>query len=203
MTAPNYVACRECDLLHRRAPLPDDGVARCRRCDAVLYTHRHDRSDQTVAWAITGLILFSIANIVPIVSIEVQGGGGQATLLSSVVDLYAQRRPVVAGVVLFTGIIAPLMQLVGTLYVVLPTKWGFAPVHLSRVLRLMEIARPWNMVSIFLLSVLVSLTKLGAMAHVTVGMGLWAMVGLIVALAVTEATFDPEPLWARVEPVGA
>lgn len=201
MGPANYVACRECDLLHRCTSLPEGGVAHCCRCGAVLYAHRRDRTNQTIAWALTGVILFIIANTFPVLSIDVQGTSKQVTLISSVGELYAQRRPVVAGVVLFTGVIAPLTMLLGALYVLLPVRFGRPPLHLSQVLRLMQAARPWNMISIFLLAVLVSLTKLASMADVVLGTGLWAMAGLIVALAAIDATFDPEPLWARIEPV--
>lgn len=198
MPGSRFVACRECDLLHRRAPLPRDGVARCSRCGAVLYAHRHDRSDQALAWALTGIVLFVIANAFPVLSIQVQGVWGSATLLSSVFDLWQQQRPFVAGVVLFTGVVAPLTLLLGVVYVLLPVRFGRVPRHLRRGLRIMEAARPWSMVSIFLLSVLVSLTKLGAMADILLGTGLWAMAGMIVALAATDASFDPEPIWERV-----
>lgn len=201
MLRTSYVACRECDLLHRRGPLPGDAVARCSRCAAVLYSHRQDRSEQTLAWAITGLVLFVIGNAFPVLSIQVQGVNSQATLLSSVGQLFSQSRPLVATVVLFTGVVAPLVLMLGVTYVLLPVRFGRAPWHLSQVLRLMQAARPWSMVSIFLLAILVSLTKLSSMADIFLGAGLWAMAGMIVALAAMDATFDPEPLWARIKPV--
>lgn len=196
-----YIACRECDLLHRRVPLPPDGIAHCTRCRAVLYSHRRDRSEQTLAWAVAGLILFAIANLFPVLRIEVQGQASQVTLISSVLELFREHRPMVATVVLFTGLIAPLVRLSGTLYVLLPLKLGRAPGHLREILRLMDAVRPWDMVSIFLLGSLVSLTKLASMADVIIGIGLWSMVGLIVTLAAVDATFDPEPIWQRIRPV--
>ncbi len=201
MALPKYVACRECDLLHRCTPLPTDGVAHCRRCGAVLYAHRHDRSEQTIAWALAGLILFVIANAFPVLSVVVQGSATQATLLGSVRELFAQSRPVVGTVVLITGFAAPLIRLGGVLYVLLPGRFGRVPPDMSRVLRLMQVSRPWNMISIFLLGVLVSLTKLSALADVVLGPGLAAMAALIVVLAATDASFDPEPLWSNIEPV--
>ncbi len=200
---PKFVACRECDLLHRRVALPPDGVAHCQRCAAVLYAHRRDRSDQTIAWALTGAILFVIANSFPIVSVAIQGNVIHATLLSSVHELYLQSRPLVAGVVLFTAVVAPAVRIAGVLYVLLALKFGRRPPHLSQILRVMDVTLPWNMVSIFLLGVLVSLTKLGAIAEVILGPGLWALTGLIVTLAATDATFDPEPVWSRIPPVTA
>lgn len=201
MPGSRFVACRECDLLHQRVPLPRDGVAHCRRCGAVLYAHRHDRSDQTLAWALAGIVLFVIANAFPVLSIEVQGASGQATLVSSVVQLWEQQRPFVATVVFFTGVVAPLTLLLGVLYVLLPVRFGRVPRHLRRALRIMDAARPWSMVSIFMLAILVSLTKLAAMADIILGAGLWAMAGMIVALAATDASFDPEPIWDHVPPV--
>lgn len=154
-----------------------------------------------MAWALTGLILFVIANAFPVLSVIVQGNTVAATLLGSVHQLYLQSRPVVATVVLITGFAAPLIRLGGMLYVLLPVRFGRVSPYMSRVLRLMQLSRPWNMINIFLLGVLVSLTKLSAMADVILGPGLAAMAALIVVLAATDATFDSEPLWAGIEPV--
>lgn len=203
MNKIQYIACRECDLLHRRVALPTKSVAYCSRCHAVLYTHRKDRSDQAIAFALAGVVLYLIANSFPVLSIAVQGNTSQVTLLSSAAELYVERRPIVAMTVLFTAVIAPAVQLLGALYVLVPAKFGWTPAHLREILRLMSVVRPWNMISIFLLAALVSLTKLTAMADVIIGTGLWAMVGLIMMLSAVDATFDPEPIWERIPPVTA
>ena len=62
------------------------------------------------------------------------------------------------------------------------------------LLRLMQIVRPWGMVEVFLLGVLVALVKLSNMAAVLPGVALWAFGALTVLLTVV-VSFNPRYLW--------
>jgi paraquat-inducible protein A len=61
----------------------------------------------------------------------------------------------------------------------------------------MQSLRPWGMVEVFLLGVLVAIVKLSAMARVIPGPALWAFVGLTVLLTVL-VSFNPGALWRAV-----
>ncbi len=54
------------------------------------------------------------------------------------------------------------------------------------------------MQQVFLIGVLVSLVKLGHMATALVGLGLYAMAGVILFLTAAEAAWDPRALWKCV-----
>ena len=60
-------------------------------------------------------------------------------------------------------------------------------------------ASPWSMVEVFMLGVLVSLVKLGRMATVVPGAGMWAFFALIIVLASATSILDPHDVWARLE----
>ena len=48
----SFIACHDCDLIHRIKPLPAKGAAYCIRCGAVLYKHKPNSLDRTLAFAL-------------------------------------------------------------------------------------------------------------------------------------------------------
>jgi paraquat-inducible protein A len=82
LQAPTLIACHECDLLHEVQPLPEGGVARCARCEAVLLQHKRNSIDRTLAFALTGLILIIVANTYPFLALKSEGVIRETTLIS-------------------------------------------------------------------------------------------------------------------------
>lgn len=196
------VACHQCDLLHRETALAPGGVARCRRCGSALYRNSGAGLDRAVALTLTALILLAIANSFPIVALEFQGQQDATTLLGAVEALYRQEKPLVAGLVLVTTVIVPAVELTGMLYLVLPLRLGRVPRLFAPVNRLMHALRPWGMVEVFMLGLLVSLVKLGGFATVIIGTAFWSFGALMVVMAAWLASVDARDLWARTQVPG-
>jgi len=198
MTHETLIACHECDLLQQLKPPPPGGAARCPRCGAVLYRSKRDSLNRTLALSLAGLILFAVANAFPFLAFEMQGQITQTRLFTGVWDLYQQGMWGLAGLVLFTTIIAPAAQLTLMLYVLVPLKFGRAPRHLAGVFRLLHRLTPWGMMEVFMLGILVSVVKLAGMATIVPGLALWAFGLLIFVLAAAAAALDPHLVWERV-----
>ena len=195
MHAAPLIACRECDLLQRETQLPRDGVACCARCGATLYRHHPDSLERTLAFTLGAIVLFVIANAYPIVAIEVQGQQTEATLYGAVRTLYDQDMRLVAGLVFFTTMLAPTLEVAAMCYLLLPLKFGRVPYQFASVFRLLQAVRPWSMVEVFMLGILVSMVKLAHIASVVPGPAMWAFGGLMVLIAAVAAAFDPRELW--------
>ncbi len=198
MSIHALIACHECDLLHRVEPLPHGGVAKCRRCGAVLYRDKPDSLDRTLALTIAGLILFVVANVFPFLAFKIQGQMTQTTLSTGIKELYAQDMVLVALLVLLTCIVVPLVQLLGMLYVLLPIKFNRMPWKLPLVFRFLESLQPWSMMEVFMLGILVSLVKLGKMATIVPGLALWSFAVLIIVLAGATFTLDSKAVWDKL-----
>ena len=54
---------------------------------------------------------------------------------------------------------------------------------------------------VFLIGILVSITKLAGMATVVPGLALWAFALLMIVLSGALASLDPEAIWERAEEV--
>ena len=194
---PDLIVCEECDAVHRRPVLAHAEIARCLRCGAELERDTGSRLERLLPLTVASLIMFVIANSFPIVQIELQGLTSDTTLFGAVMVLNGEGMSLVAMLVLATTILFPLMQMLVLLYLLLP----FAhDVHdgqrpgVKLLLRLMQIVRPWGMVEVFLLGVLVALVKLSNMAAVVPGVALWAFGALTILLTVV-VSFNPRYLW--------
>jgi len=71
------------------------------------------------------------------------------------------------------------------------------PAGFSILVRAMQSLRPWGMIEVFLLGVLVAIVKLSSMARVLPGPALWAFVALTVLLTAV-LSFDPRGFWQVV-----
>jgi paraquat-inducible protein A len=190
-------ACHECDLLQREAALPQGGVARCGRCGAELYRSHPHSLERTLALTVSAIVLFVIANSFPIVGLQLDGQVIQTTLFNTVRTLWDEEMKSVAALVFVTTIAMPALQLTAIAYLVLPLRLGRVPAHFGWVFRVLQTVRPWGMVEVFMLGVLVSLVKLAHLAGVVAGIALWSFAALMLVMAGITAVFDVRGLWAR------
>jgi paraquat-inducible protein A len=193
------IACHECDLLQREISLPEGGVARCRRCGGLLYRSHPRGLERALAYTLGALVLFVISNAFPIVGLEVNGELIQATLLGTVQMLYRDGMWLVAALVLFTTVLAPLVHLLAMLYVLLPLQFGRLPRSPELIIRVLTEVKHWGMVEVFVLGVLVSLVKLADLAKIVPGIALWSFGGLMILFTAASIAFDPRQVWLKLE----
>ena len=193
------IACHECDLLQQSRKLPMGATARCPRCGAVLYRHKRNSLDRVLALTIAGLILFVIANLYPFLTFRLEAQIQETTLITGIIELYHQGMWIVAGVVLLTSIVMPLLELSGMLYVLLPLKFNWRPWKLPLFFRTIRRFKPWVMMEVFMLGILVAFVKLSKMASIIPGTALYAFMTLIFVLAASAAALDPHIVWDRLE----
>jgi paraquat-inducible protein A len=191
------LACDECDLLQRETSLPPGGTARCRRCGAKLYRSHPHGLNRSLAYVLGALVLFVIANAYPVVGLEVRGELVQTTLFGAVRGIYADGMWPIAVLVLTTTIIAPLAEMGAMAYLLAPLHLGRVARGYALVFRALQLARPWGMVEVLMLGVLVALAKLAHIAAVVPGIAMWSLGGEMLLLAAAAAAFDPRAWWAK------
>ncbi|WP_426283601.1 paraquat-inducible protein A [Burkholderia ambifaria] len=196
MKPENLVACHECDLLFWRPPRLRALAAHCPRCRARVGGSAHGRPalDRRCAIALAALFTLFIAQAFPIVALDAAGIASHATLADAVAALRLHGQPVVAAIVFCTTMLFPLLEIAAWLYVLVPLRAGRVPPCFAPVLRNMQRLRPWSMVEVFLLGILVTIVKMTSVAHVIPGPALFAFGALTVMLGVL-ASFDPGGLW--------
>lgn len=197
---PDLIACEGCDALYQRPHLRSRELARCPRCDTLLERGWGRAHERLLPLTVACLVLFAIANLFPIVEIEVQGLRSETTLAGAVLQLTRGGMSEVGVLVLATTILFPLSQLCILFYLLVPiTLRGLRPAGFNILVRAMQVLRPWGMIEVFLLGVLVAIVKLSGMARVLPGAALWAFMGLTVLLTAVLA-FEPKAFWRIVFP---
>jgi paraquat-inducible protein A len=199
MALSALTACHECDLLQQEPILPPGGVACCQRCNAVLFRHTPDSLDRGLAYVLGAAILFIVANVFPIVGLEVQGTLNATSLYGAVQRIWDNDMQGVAALVFATTILIPATEIALMLYLLLPLKFGWLPGETKLALRILQAVRPWSMTQVFILGVLVALVKLAHLAHVVPGVALWAFAGLILSLTAAATNFNAHQLWSLIK----
>ena len=195
----SFIACHECDVIHRIKPLPAKEAAHCIRCGAVLYKHKPNSLERTLAFAIAGLILFILANSFPFLGLKIGSQVRETTLMTGIYELYVQGMQVIAILVLLTTVLVPFIQILCLLYILLPLKFHRLPKGLPRLFRFVNSVGPWGMMEVFMVGILVSLVKLAGMAKITPGISLYSFLALIFVLAAITVSLDSHLIWQKWE----
>ncbi|HCE68812.1 MAG TPA: paraquat-inducible protein A [Geobacter sp.] len=193
------IACHDCDLLQREIPLKRGCAASCRRCGAVLYRNATDSIDRTLAYTLAAAVLFVIANLFPIFAIEVQEAGSEINLFGAVQSLWDKQMHSVSLLVFLTTILIPALELITMTYLLLPLKFHSVPAGAYILLGMLKIVKPWGMIEVLMLGVLVSLVKLTSSFKVIPGIALWSFGALTLLLAAAAATFSARDVWERMD----
>jgi paraquat-inducible protein A len=195
----SLIACHDCDLILRVDAVPEGNIAKCSRCGAVLHQHKRDSLERTLALTVTGLVLFVVANVFPFLGFKLGAQVHETVLITGVLELYHQGMWILATVVLVTTIVMPAAQMTGLLYVLIPLRLNRMPWKLREVFRFIQSLRPWAMMEVFMLGILVSIVKLAKMATIVPGIAVFAFMALIFILAASLAVLDPHAVWERIK----
>jgi len=171
-----YIICQQCFTLHEEVAIADGSYATCSTCDGILYRYNIHLIDHGLALSITGLILFIIANIFPLVEIQLLGLEQFITIPKMIFSLFESGFYLVGLICAFLIFIFPLIIFVINmlLFFLLKIKKGK---NLSKeLLVVLAYITPWSMVDIFLVSILVALVKLIGYAQIHMGIAFWALI---------------------------
>lgn len=195
---PKLVICAHCDAVHRRLPLPPRGHAYCTRCGYELYAARRTHLEAWLALTAASAVAYLVANLNPIVEIELRGESTQASLFDALISTWERGAPPVAALAAACAFLFPLVRIGLELFVLANLHLGRRPASIGPAMRVLHTLRPWSMVEVFMLGVIVSLVKLGGQTTVIPGPGLAGFAVLTVLLTLL-ATFDTHSLWEAAE----
>ncbi len=195
------MACLECDLLVSVGTLAEGQRADCPRCGSTITAPRGDWQTRALAFSVAALVLLAMANSFPFLSLIAGGLENVMTLPNSAVELYREGYWTVAVLVLGPIVGVPALMLLVVLAVVVPLSRGRHRPWLVPGGRLIAWLNPWAMVEVFVIGVLVSLVKIGAMAKVVLGLSFFAYVGFALCFIAAIASLDRAQLWREISEV--
>ncbi|MDR2787677.1 MAG: paraquat-inducible protein A [Candidatus Accumulibacter sp.] len=198
-TFSDLIVCEHCDSVYRRRPLAAGEAAQCGRCAAILYRARRYDVDHWLALTLAAAITFVIANVCPIIRIGFQGMRNDATLWDSASALAQGPITIIAAPFALSIIVLPCAQIGLLAWVLVYARAGRRAPGFAPAMRALAALRPWSMVEVCLLGILVAVVKLSHFLQVAPGAGFWAMAGLMVLITLI-ANRDVHRLWELTEP---
>ncbi|MGQ0698349.1 MAG: paraquat-inducible protein A [Panacagrimonas sp.] len=202
MSRAPVVVCMHCDVVHRRVALVPRGRAHCVQCGSVLYSAGRTNLDAWLALTLTAAIVYPIANLNPIVEVELRGEHTRASLFEALIATWQAGVAPVAVLAALCALVFPMLRIGLELYVLTFLQTAHRPPALEPAMHALRAMRPWSMVEVFMLGIVVAVVKLGGEATVIPGVGMLGFAALTVLLPVL-ATFDTDALWDRADKVAA
>ena len=184
-TPPTRVlTCRLCGRDHHLVPVQPGERALCARCGGLLAKRGWFGRDAALAFTLTAFTLAIPAVSLPIVSVDKLHSERVGYLITGVEALWDDGMKLLAIWVLLCGAIAPLLLLGVLTGLLLPPKLGLPVAARGTLWRAAYALEHWSMPEVYVLAVLVALTKLGTLVNVTVETGFWCYGAMtIMALA--------------------
>jgi len=165
----------------------------------VLRRSRTDPLQRPLAIAVTGLLLLLIAVSLPFMNISLGGRAIESHFTTGAVALEPFGYWELTLVILGTTVAAPLVRLLCLIGVLLGLQVHAPPRRLYILFRIAMGLRQWAMVEVYMLGIFVAYSKLIDLVHVTVGPAVYALGALMLAMAATDATLDPDSVWEALE----
>lgn len=190
------------------APHPDRGEkATCPRCGYVVYVPRVNSIERTFAFSLAGLLLFPPAVFLPMLGIRILGDYVDAPLWLSTVALFEAGMWLVGGLVLICSLLFPLLVLLLSCAISGSLLMGWSLRSFPWMMRYLHQLREWSMLEVYCLGIIVACVKLGDVAELYFGQGLFCFVGLLVLVTLTSLSIDERVFWQRrkriLQPQGA
>ncbi|MBK5967576.1 MULTISPECIES: paraquat-inducible protein A [Thiorhodovibrio] len=192
------LACPDCDLLQSVPDLPPGGKASCARCGHALATGTAGPIGRPLALTIAALFLLIIANIDPLMDLSAVGRHASTTIIGGAYQMWLEGQQATAVVVGFCAVVAPAGYILFMLVVLLGAGRTPVPRWVGEMLRWADRMRPWSMVEVMMLGILVALIKIADLAKVEPGIGMAAVGVLMLLIPAIEVNFDPHAIWHRV-----
>ncbi len=191
----NLIICKKCHTLHNRVPLSQNKKAFCSKCDILLYQNTPNTLNKTLALVITAAISLFVAFKFTIVTINIQGLEQSLTLYYLFMVILEQHQYVVGIMFIFLIVIFPIEIIFSMFLLLILMKFKKGGYLAQRLLILLAHIRPWSMIDIFFISLLVSIVKLFNFAHIELGVSFVALIFTLILDIIITKNISFYELW--------
>ncbi len=188
--------CGHCDTVYRKPELARGQVLECVRCGKVLERHHRMGPTDLLALTFTAMIAFILANVFPIVSLELGGQESSTTLWGAILAVWEHGAQIVAVIAALTLFFFPLMKMSLLGWVFWYARRGERGPGFRSAMIALHYIHPWTMSEVFVLGALVAIVKARAYFGVVPDVGIFAY-AVLTLLITLFAGVDLRQLWDR------
>ncbi len=195
------ISCHSCHLLCRRSK--SEMVMTCPRCGTRLRSRKPNSIHRTWALVLAAIVFYIPANVLPITTVISFGKGQSDTIMSGVIYFINTGMWPIALVIFVASVFVPLVKLLllSFLLITVQRKSGWRRKDRTRLYRITEVIGRWSMVDIFVVTILVALVNLGALATIQAEPGAVFFCAVVVITMFAAMSFDPRLIWDTEESI--
>ena len=185
----NVVECYSCGLFVQKCD-SSKFTQRCPRCDSKL-KEENSHSIDSLFFAISSLMLFLILSLYPILSLNLNAQSLDANILKTVYVLFEQDFYIVSFLVLFTIILAPVLNSIIIILVFFQVKFKKEIFKKSLLYDSYHFFKNWGFMEVFIVSLIVTYIKLiGMVSNTKFDIGFYVLLGYIFCFIMSHLRFD-------------
>lgn len=194
------LSCHDCHLL---TAVPANGHEHlsCPRCGAALHARKPNSLARTWALVIAAAIFYIPANVLPMTITSALGTTQADTIMSGVIYFIHSGSWEIAAVIFIASVFVPLLKLLILIGLLLSVqfRWRWSPRDRTALYRLTEAVGRWSMLDVYVVTILVALVKLGAIASIEAGPAAVFFAAVVVVTMIAAESFDPRLIWDTLE----
>lgn len=188
--------CPTCGLFQHIPLLKPGSTAVCPRCGGKLERRRRTSAIMgPLGFCIASLALYCALLVSPLLTLDVYGRRNTVSLMSGPIELVHQGFGEIGMLVGFTTVLMPGVVLALMVMILSGSVRCDVPLWIRPCMACYERLRPWSMVEVYVIGLIVAYTKLVDMAVVTLQPGAFLLGGLMLMMAVMDSTFDASIIW--------
>lgn len=184
------IECYSCGLFLSKPIEHKNELHRCPRCNSRI-TLDKEHSFDSLYYAISSLLLFAILNIYPLISLNVNDTILKATLIGTVSILLEQNFFVVAIIVFFTIIVAPVLNSLTIIFSFLQIYTKIRLFTDTLLHDAFHFFKHWGFIEVFIVSIIVTYIKLiGMVSSTKFDIGFYVMLVYVFCFYMSNKKFE-------------
>ncbi len=171
---------------------------RCRRCRSPVTERVEHSEEKTLAWLLTGVILYLPANLLPVMhTTSLRSGERDSTIIGGILEFWQGGSWDIALLIFIASVAVPVTKFIslGLLLWTVRRRSAWAQYERTRLYRAIEFIGYWSMLDVVVVAITCSLLKFKALATAEPRLGILFFCAVVVATMISAASFDPRLIW--------
>ena len=194
----SITGCIDCGAVVHKDPLAAGNRLLCPRCRSVLVNPKKNSINRTLAFSISGLLIFLPACFLPILELNIFGLTGNCTMIKGVLQMFGNGFWWMSFLVLFCSVIVPLLIFCLLIFISLSAKFDYHTELLKKALKLYRVLHEWTMLDVYMLGILIAYIKMRDFGEISVFIGMYCFSASLVLAVFSTLAFDPGIVWHRI-----
>ncbi len=192
------IACHGCGQLSR---FQAGGRLACPRCGGALHLRKPNSEARTWALLVAAILFYIPANVLPVTHTTYLASTQSDTILSGVYYFITSGSWHIALIIFVASIVVPALKILALAFLLVSVRRrsDWRPEERTRLYHITELIGRWSMVDVYVVTVMVALLKLGALANVDAGVGIVFFGAVVVITMFAANSFDPRLIWDAME----